>query len=173
MTPRPEHVLCNFRNFDMVVWDVIHSLRKVPPKYQAEFFHCEKKNLVQFHHTMGREIRNRHAFYTQPWEPEIEYGIDVSPFHPDAISMAIITEVWLSAGRNFPGLERYENEFSYRVIDNSQKPELKFCFFPQRCYSTNEAIWLGKGYELSYQHNIGRSTRWFTATELTRLKLIR
>lgn len=42
----------------------------------------------------GRWIRNRYSLWTVPWEPELRDGIDYSPYHPDAISMTIIKEVW-------------------------------------------------------------------------------
>lgn len=54
--------------------------------------------LHMYHHSFGRHIRNTYKLWTMPWEPEIEeidgYMVDVSPYHPDAMSMTIIQKVW-------------------------------------------------------------------------------
>lgn len=46
--------------------------------------------LYLLHHTMGRWIRNTYSLWEDPWEPELVDGVDMSPNHPDAISMDII-----------------------------------------------------------------------------------
>lgn len=65
------------------------------PQNQMEFKHTSKDDLVIYHHSLGRNIRN----YFKLWEndthePEIVDGVDVSPDHPDAISMKVIEAVW-------------------------------------------------------------------------------
>lgn len=54
----------------------------------------QKENLIALHHSFGRSIRNTYDLWQRDWVPEIEDGIDVSPNHPDAVSMRIIETVW-------------------------------------------------------------------------------
>ena len=55
-------------------------------------------SLSSYHHTLGRYIRNKYNLWNIPWEPEMKEYLgcicDCSPFHPDAVSMTIIKEVW-------------------------------------------------------------------------------
>ena len=53
----------------------------------------KKDDLIMFHHSFGRYIRNEYGLWDHPWEPELVDGIDVSPNHPDAISKAIIEQL--------------------------------------------------------------------------------
>ena len=53
-----------------------------------------QESLVEYHHSLGRRIRNEFEFWKIKWEPEMVNGVDVSPAHPDAISMRIIEAVW-------------------------------------------------------------------------------
>lgn len=47
-------------------------------------------DLCSLHHSLGRFIRNTYRLWEIEWEPEIQDNVDVSPYHPDAISMEII-----------------------------------------------------------------------------------
>lgn len=52
-------------------------------------------DLVQFHHTVGRWIRNHYNLWDYEWEPVVgSDGVDYSPNHPDAVSQRIIEHVW-------------------------------------------------------------------------------
>lgn len=61
---------------------------------RREFIECEERNLIQYHHSLGRNIRNEFNLWTLEWEPEIVDGFDMSPNHPDAISHRVIVDVW-------------------------------------------------------------------------------
>ena len=61
-----------------------------------------KESLIEFHHTVGREIRNEHKLWDRKWTPQIEGGCDVSDEHPDAVSMAIIERLWELARADHP-----------------------------------------------------------------------
>jgi hypothetical protein len=50
--------------------------------------------MIEFHGTVGRHIRNYYKLWEHPWAPEVVDGVDVSPNHPDAISMRILKIVW-------------------------------------------------------------------------------
>lgn len=62
------------------------------------FANTQKDQLISYHTTLGRTIRNHFKLWEIEWEPEykmhgnVEY--DDSPNHPDAISMRIIEGVW-------------------------------------------------------------------------------
>lgn len=53
-----------------------------------------KEDLIKFHHTLGQDIRNNFELWRCTWYPEIVDGVDMSPEHPDAVSMTVIEEVW-------------------------------------------------------------------------------
>lgn len=56
---------------------------------------CEEEaELIKYHHTLGQSIRNEFGLWGFEWEPEIVDGVDVSPEHPDAISMEVIATLW-------------------------------------------------------------------------------
>ena len=58
------------------------------------FYDSKYEDLIQFHPSLGRYIRNNLGLWDNPWTPQIEDYTDVSPDHPDAISMRLIKEVW-------------------------------------------------------------------------------
>lgn len=56
---------------------------------------CKSENeLLEFHSTIGRYLRNKYNFWDYKWEPVIVGGFDYSKYHPDNISFEIIREVW-------------------------------------------------------------------------------
>ncbi len=59
-----------------------------------EFAGTPKDKLIRFHHSLGQDIRNEFGLWDYVWEPKMEGGVDVSPDHPDAVSMRIIETVW-------------------------------------------------------------------------------
>ena len=64
------------------------------PESQLRFLASSEADLIQFHDSLGRSIRNEFELWSEPWTPELVNGIDYSPDHPDTISMKIIKEVW-------------------------------------------------------------------------------
>lgn len=81
---------------------IVESVRKDiadnwPKEIQNKFFLTgyDDGNLIKYHHSFGTYIRNKYKLWENKWEPKIVNEVDVSPNHPDAISMRIIKEVWL------------------------------------------------------------------------------
>lgn len=64
----------------------------------ATFFNTSFDDLNKYHHLLGMQIRNYYKLWEIPWEPEMKDFMgcecDCSPYHPDAVSMTIIQEVW-------------------------------------------------------------------------------
>ena len=52
------------------------------------------RQLISYHHSLGRYIRNNYDLWACHWEAELIDGVDHSPFHPDQVSMTIIEQVW-------------------------------------------------------------------------------
>lgn len=87
--------------------EIVNETHEAIHKYWSqqslnEFFLCEynDNSLIQYHHGLGRWIRNTFALWSIPWEPELIDGIDHSPYHPDELSMTIIKEVWKKGPKN-------------------------------------------------------------------------
>lgn len=58
------------------------------------FKNSSENDLIIYHSSLGRTIRNEFNLWEYSWEPEIIDGVDYSPNHPDSVSMRVITEVW-------------------------------------------------------------------------------
>lgn len=72
-------------------------LKELSSKEQKLFFIGPYRgdiDLVLYHSTLGRYIRNHYKLWERQWTPIIENGVDVSPEHPDSISNEIIKMVW-------------------------------------------------------------------------------
>lgn len=80
--------------FDHIVGVVTNWLHEAPAEHRREFVSMTKEQLIGYHHTLGRDIRNEFGLWEYPWEPQLENGFDMSPDHPDSISMRIIERVW-------------------------------------------------------------------------------
>lgn len=67
-------------------------------KNVIDFFKCKQTDLVGYHASLGKHIRNKYNFWGIPWEPEMKMvmGVecDCSPFHPDAVSSTVINMIW-------------------------------------------------------------------------------
>lgn len=81
-------------NEEKVIDEVYGWYLDMPVVHQLMFQECPKGNLIEYHHTLGRNIRNEFEFWKIKWDPELVDGVDMSPDHPDAISMRIIESVW-------------------------------------------------------------------------------
>ena len=78
-----------------IVEEVIQWLSEAPDKEVEEFINSSREGLIVYHSTLGRDIRNHFKLWRYPWKPELDdQGVDVSPYHPDQVSMQIITKVW-------------------------------------------------------------------------------
>jgi hypothetical protein len=73
---------------------VMHWFGTADPQMQMEFQATRFADLHRFHQSIGQDIRNEFRLWEQPWEPDLVGGVDMSPNHPDALSMKVIEEVW-------------------------------------------------------------------------------
>lgn len=81
--------------FNEMVETVIDWFNEASPEGQEQFLSSSKKSLIMYHHSVGRDIRNQFRLWESTWDPQLDdQGIDNSPDHPDAISMAVIEAVW-------------------------------------------------------------------------------
>lgn len=73
--------------------DEVYSWYKAWSWEDQEYFRTH--NTVEFHHGIGRNIRNHFGLWQRPAHtPEIDdRGVDMSPNHPDAISSRILKAV--------------------------------------------------------------------------------
>ena len=79
---------------DMVTESVVLYNKETTEHLKKEFLDTPKKNLVRYHTTLGKEIRNRFKLWDTNWKPDIRDGVDCSPDHPDQISMRVVQAVW-------------------------------------------------------------------------------
>lgn len=77
-----------------IINEVTDWFYEAPEDQRQEFLACAFDKLVNYHHTLGREIRNEFGLWQESWIPDLVDGIDMSPEHPDAVSMYIIGQVW-------------------------------------------------------------------------------
>lgn len=84
-------------NIDKIVEEVYNLL--IEDKHKDKFISEKKVNLIGYHHSLGAYIRNEYHLWDNKWEPEIcpKTNCDISPNHPDQISMTIIEKVWEKA----------------------------------------------------------------------------
>lgn len=64
---------------------------------RQQFINCPFDELIMYHSSLGRSIRNHFQLWENQWVPEIENGIDISKQHPDAVSMEVIKRAWEKA----------------------------------------------------------------------------
>ncbi len=90
--------MSKYKTFDEIV-DII--LSEIDPASRSALLSMKKDDLIMFHHSTGRAIRNDFGLWdkenpiTAQWKEELdERGVDMSPFHPDATSMRVIETVW-------------------------------------------------------------------------------
>ena len=65
-------------------------MEQMPVFLKEEFCSLRPEQLSQTHNSLGRYIRNRYKLWDAPWERQIVSGMDISPDHPDAVSMRIV-----------------------------------------------------------------------------------
>ena len=80
--------------FEEIVTDVLGWFKTASEPARHSFKNCTEDQLIRYHHTLGRDIRNDFSLWVEQWEPKIVEGVDMSEDHPDAISQRIIIEVW-------------------------------------------------------------------------------
>lgn len=81
-----------------MVKEVYSWLQEESEQSQHNFRNSTKTQLISYHITLGRKIRNHFKLWETEWEPEYKIRgnlkYDNSPNHPAAISMRIIEAVW-------------------------------------------------------------------------------
>jgi len=82
-------------NQDYMIRQVRGWLKESPVDEIKKFLDIPKEDLVIYHSTVGRSIRNAFELWAVPWTPVIdESGVDISEEHPDAVSMRVLEGVW-------------------------------------------------------------------------------
>ncbi len=80
---------------EQMVQQILEWFKDSPVEQQKDFIDRPKDELIMYHGTLGRNIRNCFRLWETEWTPEIDdSGADCSPDHPDARSMKLIEEVW-------------------------------------------------------------------------------
>jgi hypothetical protein len=64
------------------------------PAFVVSFVDCPRSQLVRYHDSLGRMIRNEFKMWDNDWKPNIVNGVDCSPDHPDQRSQRIIEQCW-------------------------------------------------------------------------------
>ena len=87
-----------------MVEEVYGWLQEESEQSQHNFRNSTKTQLISYHITLGRKIRNHFNLWETDWEPEYKtHGnltYDNSLNHPAAISMRIIKAVWERANND-------------------------------------------------------------------------
>lgn len=68
-------------------------LQDFPADALIRFTETPFKDLIAYHNSLGRMIRNEYGLWQNEWEPVMIEGADHSEQHPDAISMRIIQKI--------------------------------------------------------------------------------
>lgn len=63
-------------------------------KFKKEFLSTSKEELILYHNSLGRKIRNELKLWEREWKPVINSNIDYAEDHPDQISHRVIVAVW-------------------------------------------------------------------------------
>ena len=58
------------------------------------FLETEYVDLIKYHNSFGQAVRNNFDLWQNSWNPEIVDGADVSPQHPDNLSMNALRLAW-------------------------------------------------------------------------------
>lgn len=80
--------------YEEMVKEVLLWFDKSTAEDQQRFINTPEENIILYHNTLGRRIRNHFDLWKYTWEPNLKNGIDFSPNHPDAISIEVIKIVY-------------------------------------------------------------------------------
>ena len=80
--------------FAAIAAEVRCWLDEAPQEERNAFLGTDKPDLIGYHMTLGRRIRNTFKLWDVEHEPEIIDGVDHSEQHPDNLSQSIIEAVW-------------------------------------------------------------------------------
>jgi len=79
---------------EQIIEEVISWFHNEAKQSKVAFLETKESDLILYHHTLGRKIRNEFSLWEAKWTPELQDGVDCSNGHPDALSQGIIEEVW-------------------------------------------------------------------------------
>jgi hypothetical protein len=77
-----------------MVDEVIKWFKNSPYEQRDEFLNTKRGDLYKYHHSLGEKIRNDFKLWDMEWEEDIVGLFDISPEHPDSVSMLIIEAVY-------------------------------------------------------------------------------
>jgi len=83
--------------YEKIIKDLQRIVKEEWTQEDRDYFFTtgwDSRALSQYHHTLGREIRNNYNLWEIKWEPKLIDGVDHSPEHPDNASSEIIKELW-------------------------------------------------------------------------------
>lgn len=80
--------------YEEMLKETVENIRREPYNDLVEFLGTKEADLGKFHFSVGMNIRNHFKMWENTWEPKIVDGIDISPEHPDNISMKLIIDTW-------------------------------------------------------------------------------
>lgn len=80
-------------NQDKIVW-LARKIKSMGPDFIVAFVDCPRSQLVRYHDSLGRMVRNEFKLWDAEWTPNIINGVDASPDHPDQQSQQIIEQCW-------------------------------------------------------------------------------
>jgi len=88
-----EIYVMNRSKIEEMVEIVLGWYNEIDTTSQQEFKLCSEDDLVTYHSTLGRDIRNQFKLWVN-YIPEMYSDEDGLDNHPDEISMQVIKEVW-------------------------------------------------------------------------------
>jgi hypothetical protein len=73
---------------------MVEKQARSDPKLCSQLKLCQRNELIRYHHNLGRSIRYEFKLWDREWKPVLSGGVDVSPDHPEQLSMRVIEKVW-------------------------------------------------------------------------------
>lgn len=79
---------------EFMVTELQKHFKDIPIQDQIVFINSLESDLIDYHHSVCAEIRERFNLWCYPWQQQLFDGVDYSPEHPDAVSMRVLKELW-------------------------------------------------------------------------------
>lgn len=79
---------------EFMVAELQKHFKDIPIRDQIVFKNSIEPDLVDYHHSVCAEIRERFNLWYYPWQEELDNGVDCSPEHPENVSMRVLKELW-------------------------------------------------------------------------------
>ncbi len=78
---------------DKIGW-LVRKINAMGPEFVITFVDSSRDNLVKYHDSLGRMVRNEFKMWEDHWTPDVINGVDHSPEHPDQRSQRVIEQCW-------------------------------------------------------------------------------